>query len=98
MRKSSVAGVASPSEELHRELRAITQELRRAYDRFNYVADPELVEASIYEINSLKAKCNYLLRRIKEEEGEGRCRVVFRPDEEACLAASAGEGGPVCPS
>ena len=48
---------------------------------------PELVEASIYEINALKARSDYLLRCIKTQLGEG-----------PCVAASSVKGGTVCPS
>ena len=49
------------------------QELNRAYGRFDQAVEPELVEACCYEISAGKARCSYLLRRIKllsgEEEG-----------------------------
>ena len=40
-------------------------ELTQAYCRFNAAVDPELVEACIYEISAVKARCNYLIRAIK---------------------------------
>jgi hypothetical protein len=47
---------ASPTlGDLRQELYQTNQALRNAYDKFNYVTAPELVEASIYEINALKA-------------------------------------------
>lgn len=85
-------------EELHHELRTTARELRRAYDRFNYVSEPELVESCIYEIDSLKAKYNYLLRRIKEINGISvRRSTVIHHAEPNCIAASAMEGGQICP-
>ena len=42
---------ASPTlGDLRQELYQTNQALRNAYDKFNYVTAPELVEASIYEI------------------------------------------------
>ncbi|SMC72204.1 DUF2508 family protein [Papillibacter cinnamivorans] len=40
--------------------------IRQAYLEFNTAKDPELIEACVYEINSLQARYAYLLRRIKE--------------------------------
>ena len=34
---------------------------------FDNVSDPELVEASVFEINSLQARYSYLLRKAREE-------------------------------
>ena len=51
---------ASPTlGDLRQELYQTNQALRNAYDKFNYVTAPELVEASIYEINALKARSDY---------------------------------------
>ena len=63
--------------------RDTAQALRRAYDRFNYVSDPELVESCVFEINSLQAKYNYLLRQAKIPA-------------ESCVAALSTGGGNVC--
>ena len=79
---------ASPTlGDLRQELYQTNQALRNAYDKFNYVTAPELVEASIHEINALKARSDYLLRCIKTQLGEG-----------PCVAASSVKGGTVCPS
>ena len=71
--------------QLQSELQATGQALREAYEKFNYVSEPELVEACVYEISALKARYNYLLRRIKESGAE-----------EAYVAASAVKGGRTC--
>ena len=55
--------------ELRQELDQINRQLKEAYERFNYACEPELVEASIFEINALKAKYDYLLRCVKERSG-----------------------------
>ena len=67
---------------LQLELRDTAQALRRAYERFNYACEPELVESCVYEINALQAKYNYLLR-------------VAKQPPEVCAALSPGGGG-VC--
>ncbi len=54
------------------ELKTSLQETQTALDHahaaFDYTSDPELAEACIYEIRSLQARMNYLLRQIKELE------------------------------
>ena len=47
-------------------LRDAQGELAQAYCRFNRAVDPELVESCIYHISAVKARCNYLIRRIKQ--------------------------------
>ncbi len=73
----------SAAAELQRELRDTAQALRRAYERFNYVCDPELVESCVFEINALQAKYNYLIR-------------LARGQAEGCAAALAAGGGGSC--
>ena len=84
--------VEHPLDILREELQQTNVALKCAYDKFNYVTEPELVEASIYEISALKARYSYLLRCIKEQEPAARSGVSL-----AAVAASAGKGGPVCP-
>ena len=43
--------------------------LRAAYARFNAAAEPELIDACIYEINAAQARCGYYLRLIRESGG-----------------------------
>ena len=95
MEKKKNQAVSPTLEELRQELHQTNQALRNAYDKFNFVTAPELVEASIYEISALKARYSYLLRCIKEQEPAARSgdRTVSL----AAVAASAGKGGPVCP-
>ena len=87
MEKKKNQAVSPTLEELRQELHQTNQALRNAYDKFNFVTAPELVEASIYEINALKARSDYLLRCIKTQLGEG-----------PRAAASSVKGGTVCPS
>ena len=53
---------------LKEALRDAQWELTLAYRQFDLAVDPELVEASVYHINATKARCNYLIRSIKERE------------------------------
>ena len=77
----------SAQTQLQQELYAATRALREAYDRFNYVSEPELIDACVYEINARKARCDYLLRCIKE------CNAAAQAP---CVAAAAMKGGVVC--
>jgi hypothetical protein len=79
----------SSTEDLMQELSSTRTALANAYEKFNFVSDPEMVDSCIYEINSLKAKYNYLFRKLKEQEPE---------PEIPCLAAGVMEGGSVCQS
>ena len=54
--------------ELKTSLQTTQDALNHAYTAFDYTSDPELTEACIFEIRSLQARMNYLLRRIKEFE------------------------------
>ena len=54
--------------ELKTSLQETQSALNHAYTAFDYASDPELTEACIYEIQSLQARMNYLVRKIKELE------------------------------
>lgn len=43
--------------------------INQAYGGFNTASDNDLIESYVFEINSLQARYNYLLRRVKELEG-----------------------------
>ena len=92
-------GIIYNDKELRQELDQINRQLKEAYERFNYACEPELVEASIFEINALKAKYDYLLRCVKERSGMPVNRRAAVPAaQEACVAASAVKGGKPCRS
>lgn len=60
---------AAPDPELlalKAELSAAQGDLALAYRQFDQALDPELVESCIYQISAVKARCNYLIRSIKE--------------------------------
>lgn len=62
-------------QELFSELSDTRFALAQAYDRFNAVCEPELVDACVYDINAELSRYNYLLRRIKECGGTAECRT-----------------------
>ena len=53
---------------LKAELLAAQGDLASAYRQFDQAVDPELVESCVYQISAVKARCNYLIRTIKERE------------------------------
>ena len=53
-------------QDLKSELLAAQGDLALAYRRFDQATEPELVESCIYQISAEKARCNYLIRAIKE--------------------------------
>lgn len=89
MAKTHMTRYTPTPEELKEELRNTAQALRDAYDRFNFVTEPELVDAAIFEIRSLNARYSYLIRCVKEES---------ETPAPACVAAGAMKGGRLCRS
>ena len=73
--------VEHPLDILREELQQTNVALKCAYDKFNYVTEPELVEASIYEISALKARCNYLIRAIKERSAPAEAALAERKED-----------------
>ena len=62
---------ANPDPELlllKAELAEAQVDLAVAYQRFDHAVDPELVESCVYQISAVKARCNYLIRAIKERD------------------------------
>ena len=66
---------------LRAELLEAQGELALAYRRFDRAVDPELVESCIYHINAVKARCNYLIRRIKQYDPDAI--AAARPEGDA---------------
>jgi len=61
-------------EELKRasgEVFGIRASLCEAYDRFDTITDPELVDACVYEINALRSRYDHAIRRAKTILGSG---------------------------
>ena len=50
---------------LKSDLYQAQDDLQQAYHHLDLVVDPELVESCVYQINSIQARCNYLIRAIK---------------------------------
>ena len=65
---------------LKAELQTAQGELAFAYRQFNQALDPELVESCIYQISAVKARCNYLIRVIKERSPEAAAAVYPEGD------------------
>lgn len=86
--------------ELRQEIWDTAQELRHAYDRFDFVTDPVLIEAGIYDINALKSRYDFLLRKMKAMQGLAVCPEAPAPlrAEPACMPAGNMNGGKSCPS
>lgn len=61
---------------LEREMWEARSRLQRAYDAFDLVSDPDLIEAWIFEINAQQARYTYLLKRRKALE-----RALEKEDE-----------------
>ena len=59
-------------QELKTDLRTTRDALSRAYTAFDYVSDPELTDACIFEIRALQSRMNYLVREIKAMESCAR--------------------------
>ena len=62
-------------QDLFSELSDTRFALAQAYDRFNAVCEPELVDACIFELNALQSRYNYLLRLVKESGGIAASRI-----------------------
>ena len=63
--------------ERERERRALLESLAQtrtliaqAYSGFNTAHDADLIESYVFEINALQSRYSYLLRRVKERDGE----------------------------
>ena len=57
---------AAERKNIMQQLDNISSRLAAAQSEFNSTCEPELIEASVYEINSLNSRYAYLLRRAKE--------------------------------
>jgi hypothetical protein len=55
-------------EALLEDIRTVCRQMDAARARFEMEQDEDLVEASIYELESLKARYRYLIKRAKKEK------------------------------
>ena len=84
MRSALFSKKPTPDPELQRlkeELRQAQGELTQAYCRFDQALDPELVESCVYQINAVKARCNFLLRCIKARCPEAVAALAGKEDD-----------------
>lgn len=102
MAKKSKVEIHPTVAELQDNLLSVNEALKGAYVRFDNAVDPELIDACIYEINYLRSKYNYLLRCIKEQQGQPIPRPHAIPVPQSvvtpCVAAAAIKGGNICQS
>ena len=61
---------------LKAELLEAQGDLAQAYRQFDQALDPELVESCVYQISAVKARCNYLIRAIKERSPEAAAAIL----------------------
>lgn len=55
-------------EKLLSDIRQVSRLINEAYERFEYESDSDLVEAAVYELESLKARYRYLIRLAKKSD------------------------------
>ena len=65
---------------LKAELQSAQGDLSLAYRQFDQAVDPELVESCIYQLKAEKARCNYLIRAIKERNPESFAALRLEGD------------------
>ena len=68
--------------ERERERRALLESLAQtrtliaqAYSGFNTAHDADRIESYVFEINALQSRYSYLLRRVKELDGERTVKI-----------------------
>ena len=66
--RRDISGQDEERRELMRSLSHTRTLINQAYGGFNSASDSDLIESYVFEINSLQARYNYLLRRVKELE------------------------------
>lgn len=68
-RRSGETALADERQALMASLNDTQVRINQAYSGFNAVADPDLIESYVYEINALQKRYAYLLRRFKDLSG-----------------------------
>ncbi len=64
--KAMLRSAARELAALRGELAKVSDELHCAYRAFNAAVEDDLIYSSIYEINMLRARHTYILRKIKQ--------------------------------
>ena len=72
--EASVTALLSGSHSLRGVLGQTRSLIAQAYAGFNAAKDPDLIESYVFEINALQARYSYLLRRVKELDGEAQAQ------------------------
>lgn len=54
------------SDELMLEIAKTQRDLDSAYQNFEYVIDPDLIDSCIYEVNAIQHRYKFLLREAKK--------------------------------
>ena len=62
------AALQQERQELTKSIRHTRTLIQQAYGGFNTTSDTDLIRSYVYEINSLQARYDYLLRRFKQLE------------------------------
>ncbi|HOP10161.1 MAG TPA: hypothetical protein PK629_01585 [Oscillospiraceae bacterium] len=79
---------------IYEQLREVELALRSAYNRFEQLCEPDLVESEIFLIKCLEAKRNHLIREARiidaETENAGTGKVVSEAAKTAENGATAG--------
>lgn len=72
-------------EKKNKEIRDLIKEYREAVEkldvlknRFDYITEPKLIEACVYEIKAEQARYSYLLERLKNESVCANTESVWR--------------------
>ena len=60
------------------EMLGVRRELEQAYNEFDNITDPLLMEACIYEINALRAKYNCAVARSEKSDTIGWFLIVAK--------------------
>lgn len=63
------------------QTRDLKEQIRLTRLQFDQAVEPELIEAYVFELNSLQAKYNYFLRLARELELNQSYAEVSRPKE-----------------
>ena len=70
--------VSQEQAELMASLRQAQQSLDHAYLAFDDITDTDLMESCIFEIRSLQARINYLLRQMKRLETQAEALTAAK--------------------
>lgn len=62
----SAKGNACPASNKEKDIIEAQQYLKHAYNRFNNVSDPELVEIAVLDIKVAQKRFDYLIREMKK--------------------------------